>query len=106
MTNVIQLKHVKQAATETHDGPTTVLQMTETEHNAYISALRERRFAIQRRFDALQAEKLQFQQLSVQLKIDKKAVAIKTQMERVDIAVDKLEKLLNDMRALVLQYGD
>jgi hypothetical protein len=102
--NVINLAD-KRVESLQHEGPTTLLQLSEADIAAFIDALRARRLIVQQKLVAERTKTAAMSQLSIQIKIDKKAEMINKQMKKADEAIDKLEKLLNDMRALVLQHG-
>lgn len=87
-----------------HDGPITIDRMTDTEVDAYLIGLRERRMTAQRILFEANEKKKQINELANKLRLDKKCAQVQKQVEMVEKNLDKLEQLVMDLRALRLQY--
>ena len=101
--NVTRLVDHKPAAIP-HEGPLTLDKMSDTEVDAYLIGLRERRMQAQRVLKEANAKKAEIQELANKLRLDKKCAQVQKQVEAVDKHIDKLEQLVMDLRALRLQY--
>ena len=116
-TNVVRLKTkgaVQQIAAqpsrtssaELHDAvtPKSLLQMTDLELQQFIIQLRERRMkasrALKQATDARQHTSL----ISQRDKMERKITAAEKSLAAVDVALERFEKLVTDLRAMQLNY--
>lgn len=83
--------------------PRSIADMTDTEQETMLIALRQRRLEAVQKLQQLQKQKAEIASVSSRLKLEKKIEQIKRQEEKAITALDKLEELVFQGRALALQ---
>lgn len=101
--NITRLSDHKPASIP-HEGPITIDRMSDTEVDAYLIGLRERRMAAQRVLHEANEKKKQINELANKLRLDKKCAQVQKQAETTEKHLEKLEQYVMDLRALRLQY--
>lgn len=83
--------------------PRGLSDMTDMEQDAYLIALRDRRLAATRKLVEAKEAKAQLANLSARMKIEKKIAQVDKAAVKAQEVHDKLEQLIFDLRALILQ---
>ena len=86
--------------------PKSLLNMTDVEQDAFLQQLRERRLRAAEVIKAAQIAKHQASSIASAIKIERKAEQAQRQYIKASKALDRLEELLYDLRALTLQHTD
>jgi primosomal protein N'' len=86
--------------------PKTLADMTDLEQEMFLRVKRERRLRAAEAVKAANAAKAKANSLAGALKIEKKVDQLQRQLTKVDSAMDKMEELMHQLRALRLQYAD
>jgi hypothetical protein len=86
--------------------PRTIAEMSDAEISVLLDQIRTRRLAAGKRYAEAEQAKAALRATGDKMKLNKKMITVQKQMERVDQAVDKLELMINQMRALQLQLED
>jgi BarA-like signal transduction histidine kinase len=80
--------------------------MTDIEQDMFLQHLRERRLRVVELMRQAARAKQQITSAAALMKFEKKQDQVEKQLERTHKALEKLEELVYDMRALALQYTD
>lgn len=109
--NVVKLrqsqpKAVAGASVDDPISPKSLLNMTELEQEMLLQQLRERRMRAVEILRQAAIARQHAMSVSTALKLERKAKAAEAQLERATVAIEKLEKMIYDMRALHLQHTD
>lgn len=83
--------------------PRSIIDMTDTEQDAFLIDLRNRRLRAQQLLKIAQEQKAAIASAAARMKIEKKAAMVARAEERVGAAIERLEEQLFQLRALVLQ---
>lgn len=108
--NVIALETAHREAVPASDTPPdfikprSIVDMTDTEADAFLVALRERRLRAAEMIKQQKAAKAAVDSAVARQKIEKKIAQCERAEERLGVALDKLETLVFQLRALVLQH--
>jgi predicted nucleic acid-binding Zn-ribbon protein len=86
--------------------PKSLLDMSDLEQDAFLSSLRDRRMRAAEALRAAQEAKRYASSVQASVKLEKKADQVQRQLDRAGKALDKLEELIYDLRALTLQHTD
>jgi hypothetical protein len=86
--------------------PKSLLNMTDLEQDMFLQQLRERRLRVVELMRQATIAKQQATSVSALMKLEKKQDQVERQLERATKALEKLEELIYDMRALALQHTD
>jgi len=86
--------------------PKSLLNMTDVEQEVFLNQLRDRRMRAAEQMRRAAHAKLQVTALAISIKLEKKADQVQRQYDKASKALDKLEELIYDLRALTLQYTD
>ena len=86
--------------------PRSLLTMTDIEQDMFLQHLRERRLRVVELMRQAARAKQQITSAAALMKFEKKQDQVEKQLERTHKALEKLEELVYDMRALALQYTD
>jgi primosomal protein N'' len=110
-TNVVKLRQPTptSAAGVAIDDPITprsLMTMTDLEQDMFLQHLRERRLRVVELMRAAEAAKQRASSVVTKMKLEKKGDQVEKQLERTTKALDKLEELIYDLRALTLQHTD
>jgi hypothetical protein len=85
--------------------PRSIADMTDTEQETMLIALRTRRLEAIQKIQQMQKQKADLSSANSRIKLEKKLEQIKRQEEKTLAAIDKLEELIFQGRALALQLG-
>ena len=80
--------------------------MTDVEQDAFLQSLRDRRLRASEMIKAAQVAKHQASSIASSIKLERKAEQAQRQYLIASKALDRLEVLLYDLRALTLQHAD
>jgi hypothetical protein len=94
------------ASTDDPINPKSLLNMTDVEQDLFLQHLRERRMRVAAIIKEAAAAKHRATSIAAAVRLEKKADQVNKQYERATKALDKLEELIYDLRALHLQYTD
>lgn len=83
--------------------PKSIIDMTDTEADAFLVDLRNRRLRAQQLLKQANEQKAAIASAAARMKIEKKAAMVQRAEERVGAAIEKLEEQLFQLRALILQ---
>ncbi len=86
--------------------PKSLLNMTDVEQEVFLNGLRDRRMRAAEQMRRAAHAKLQVTALAISIKLEKKADQVQRQYDKASKALDKLEELIYDLRALTLQHTD
>lgn len=86
--------------------PKSLLNMTDVEQEVFLNQLRDRRMRAAEQMRRAAHAKLQVTALAISIKLEKKADQVQRQYDKASKALDKLEELIYDLRALTLQHTD
>ena len=86
--------------------PRSLMTMTDLEQDMFLQHLRERRLRVVELMRAAEAAKQRASSVVTKMKLEKKGDQVEKQLERTTKALDKLEELIYDLRALTLQHTD
>jgi predicted transcriptional regulator len=86
--------------------PKSLLNMTDIEQDMFLQQLRERRLRVVELLRQTAIAKQRATGVAVLMKLEKKQDQVERQLERTTKALEKLEELIHDMRALTLQHTD
>ena len=86
--------------------PKSLLTMTDIEQDLFLQHLRERRLRVVELMRQAALAKHKITSAAALMKFEKKQDQVEKQLERSHKALEKLEELIYDMRALALQYTD
>lgn len=86
--------------------PKSLLNMTDVEQEVFLNQLRDRRMRAAEAMRRAAHAKLQVTALAISIKLEKKADQVQRQYTKASKALDKLEELIYDLRALTLQHTD
>jgi len=86
--------------------PKSLLNMTDVEQEVFLNQLRDRRMRAAEQMRRAAHAKLQVTALAISIKLEKKADQVQRQYDKANKALDKLEELIYDLRALTLQHTD
>jgi len=107
--NVVKLRQPSQVAGVVVDdpiNPKSILNMTDVEQDVFLQQLRERRLRVVQVLKEAQRAKAQASSLASALRLEKKGEQVQKQLDKVTKAMDRLEELVYDLRALTLQHTD
>jgi len=86
--------------------PKSLLNMTPLEQQTFLTHLRERRLRAAAIIKEAHANKHRADSISAMAKLEKKAATATREYEKACKAMDRLESLLHDLRALHIQHTD
>jgi len=86
--------------------PKSLLNMTDVEQDVFLNQLRERRLRAAELIKAAQVAKHQATSIASAIKIERKADQAQRQFDKASKALERLEELIYDLRALTLQHAD
>jgi hypothetical protein len=86
--------------------PKSLLNMTDIEQDMFLQHLRERRLRVVELMRQAAIAKQHTTSVASLMKLEKKQDQVERQLERATKALEKLEELIYDMRALALQHTD
>jgi hypothetical protein len=86
--------------------PKSLLNMSDLEQDMFLQHLRERRLRVVELMRQATIAKQQATSVASLMKLEKKQDQVERQLERATKALEKLEELIYDMRALALQHTD
>jgi hypothetical protein len=86
--------------------PKSLLNMTDLEQDMFLQQLRERRLRVVELMRQAAIAKQHTSSVAALMKLEKKQDQVERQLERTTKALEKLEELIYDMRALALQHTD
>ena len=86
--------------------PKSFMNMSDLEQDMFLQQLRERRMRVVEVLKAAKAAKSQATSIAAKVKLERKIDQLEKQLERTTKALDKLEELVYDVRALTLQHTD
>ena len=86
--------------------PKSLLNMTDVEQDAFLQQLRDRRLRASEMIKAAQLAKHHASSIATAIKVERKAEQAQRQYVKASKALDRLEELLYDLRALTLQHTD
>ena len=104
--NVVSLEQTRrdaQLAVPEFIKPRSLAEQPDSEQDAYLIALRDRRLAATRKLAEAKEAKAQLANLSARMKIEKKIAQVDKAAVKAQEVHDKLEQLIFDLRALILQ---
>jgi len=86
--------------------PKSLLNMTDVEQDAFLQTLRDRRLRAAELIKSAQQAKHHASSIASAIKLERKAEQAQRQYEKANKALERLEELLYDLRALTLQHAD
>jgi len=86
--------------------PKSLLNMTDVEQDMFLQSLRDRRLRAAEMIKAAQHAKHQASSIASAIKLERKAEQAQRQYDKANKALERLEEMLYDLRALTLQHAD
>jgi len=86
--------------------PRSFLTMSELEQDMFLQQLRDRRLRAVQVMKQVERAKEQANDAQSSARIERKAEQIQKQLDKINVAFEKLDELIFSMRALSLQYTD
>jgi len=86
--------------------PKSFMNMSDLEQDMFLQQLRERRMRVVEVLKAAKAAKSQATSIAAKVKLERKIDQLEKQLERTTKALDKLEELVYDVRALTPKHTD
>ena len=86
--------------------PKSLLNMTDVEQDVFLQQLRDRRLRASEMIKEAQRAKHHASSIASAIKVERKAEQAQRQYVKANKALERLEELLYDLRALTLQHTD
>ena len=86
--------------------PKSLLNMTDVEQDVFLQQLRDRRLRASEMIKEAQRAKHHASSIATAIKVERKAEQAQRQYVKANKALERLEELLYDLRALTLQHTD
>jgi hypothetical protein len=86
--------------------PKSILNMTEVEQELFLNQLRDRRMKAAETLRQAKRAKQHADSIAVTIKLERKSSQAEKQLEKTTKALERLESLIYDLRALHMQYTD